>query len=280
MRQAPSRLAVFATMMVVSNTVSTPIARQIYGSKARDRSGKLRSFSSPFFIEYVMFLAMACVGLVEVAIQCRRRTVRSHTPLVQAELPGAPLLIASDAAPLKPKPRSRLRWDLLLLSLPAALDFLGSWLIYAGLLWVPASAETMLASAGTVFNALIRWLFLKKPLRPKEVFAIAVLTCGCTLIGLSQLLESKTSSIGLSNTLFIGVGLCLCAELAMAAENSVGEVLLQQSELSTFASVGMMGLYGVVAYVPIFAVLTATPNPPASFPKFRTLSTSTPFSAS
>jgi hypothetical protein len=48
----------------------------------------------------------------------------------------------------------------------------------------------------------------------------------------------------------------------MAAENSVGEVLLQQSELSTYASVGAMGMYGVVAYVPIFAVLAATPNPP------------------
>ena len=96
------------------------------------------------------------------------------------------------------------------------------------------------------------------------MFAIVVLTCGCTLIGLSQLLESKASSIGLSNSLLIGVGLCLCAELAMAAENSVGEVLLQQSELSTYASVGAMGTYGVVAYVPIFAVLAATPNPPVS----------------
>jgi drug/metabolite transporter (DMT)-like permease len=259
MLRVPSRLVVFATMMVVSNTLLTPITREIYATKAHDRSGKLRSFSNPFFLEYVMFLAMAFVGLVDVAIHCRRRKVR--TSLVQADLPGTPMLIASDATPLK-TPGTRLRRELLLLIIPAALDFLGSWLIFAGLLWVPASAETMLASAGTVFNALIRWLFLKKPLRPKEVFAIAVLTCGCTLIGLSQLLESKASSIGLSNTLLIGVGLCLCAELAMAAENSVGEVLLQQSELSTYASVGAMGMYGVVAYVPIFAVLAATPNPP------------------
>jgi drug/metabolite transporter (DMT)-like permease len=259
MLRVPSRLVVFATMMVVSNTLLTPITREIYATKAHDRSGKLRSFSNPFFLEYVMFLAMACGGLVDVAIHCRRRKVR--TSLVQADLPGTPMLIASDATPLK-TPGTRLRRELLLLIIPAALDFLGSWLIFAGLLWVPASAETMLASAGTVFNALIRWLFLKKPLRPKEVFAIAVLTCGCTLIGLSQLLESKASSIGLSNTLLIGVGLCLCAELAMAAENSVGEVLLQQSELSTYASVGAMGMYGVVAYVPIFAVLAATPNPP------------------
>jgi drug/metabolite transporter (DMT)-like permease len=261
MLRVPSRLVVFATMMVVSNTLLTPITREIYATKAHDRSGKLRSFSNPFFLEYVMFLAMACVGLVDVAIHCRRRKIR--TSLVQADLAGIPMLIASDATPLK-TPGTRLRRELLLLTIPAALDFLGSWLIFAGLLWVPASAELMLGSAGTVFNAVIRWLFLKKPLRPKEVFAIVVLTCGCTLIGLSQLLESKASSIGLSNSLLIGVGLCLCAELAMAAENSVGEVLLQQSELSTYASVGAMGTYGVVAYVPIFAVLAATPNPPVS----------------
>ena len=116
-----------------------------------------------------MFIAMAFVGLIEVFGYLRQRYAhkRGGPPEAQAQPSDTkheedarhlPLLPGLEAPPKEPA-----RSGLLVLAVPALCDFLGSWLIFAGMPNVDADAEPYLALTLTD-PCLPRPLCLPQPL--------------------------------------------------------------------------------------------------------------------
>lgn len=230
--------------MVASNVVLIPLNRIIYGTTVTVE-GQEKQFQRPFFLEFVMFLAMASCLILEVPGWCKRRR----------------------EAPIAFWPSRMMQLKLLM---PALCDLIGSWFIFSGALWLPASVVEMLSCSNTVFTLFLSVCFLKKRVVKHEWAGIALSFMGVLFVGLSQMMSRNTGpSAGQGGSVSTEASLTalgfLCVMLAhfwYAVEFVVTEKLLGENDLSAFMSVGMMGLWGIVLFVPLFALLQLTPTSP------------------
>lgn len=231
--------------MVASNVLLMPLDRIIYGTKIERVDGReTEHFQRPFFLEFVMFLAMAGCSLLEVPAWRRRDSPRRFWP---------PLHVC------------------IRLLVPAFCDLLGSWCIFTGALWVPASVVEMLACTNTIFTLLLSVRFLGKRPERHECIGIWLSIVGLLAVGASRLASVQsgegdaTDSSGMGLLTPLGMMLVVLAHFWYAAEFVVTEHLLGQYEVSAFLSVGVMGLWGVAMFAVIFPLLSLTPSEPQEY---------------
>merc|ERR1712085_246037 len=161
------------------------------------------------------------------------------------------------------------------LMLPALCDLIGSWLLFAGAIWVNASVVEMSSCTNTIFTPILSVCFLKKKIARHEYIGIALSVLGVVTVGISQVLSASEKSTDARaeesgeqswfSTIF---GLCLIfgANFWYAAEFIVAEKLLGDNEhLSAFMSVGVMGIWGSIMMLPVFVLTRSTPATPAEY---------------
>ena len=68
---------------------------------------------------------------------------------------------------------------------PALCDFSASFIMFVGLLWIPVSIWQMIRGSILLFTGLIRQLWLKKPLKKSEWYALLIIFVSLLIVGMA-----------------------------------------------------------------------------------------------
>ncbi|KAI0971744.1 hypothetical protein F4678DRAFT_73359 [Xylaria arbuscula] len=150
-------------------------------------------------------------------------------------------------------------FGILLLSLPAICDILGTTLMNAGLLMVAASIYQMTRGALVLFVGLFSLIFLGRKLHLFQWLSLVGVVLGVALVGLAGAIQpdSKGKATSLSTLVaedpeaaeavrvVLGVLLIAGAQIFTATQFVLEESLLERSSIEPIEVVGWEGLFGL-----------------------------------
>lgn len=151
---------------------------------------------------------------------------------------------------------------ILLLSLPAICDILGTTLMNAGLLLVAASIYQMTRGALVLFVGLFSVLFLKRRLHLFQWVSLVGVVLGVAVVGLAGAIwpDQKTKTgedpaVGVTEVgadallAIVGVLMIAGAQIFTATQFVLEEWLLERSTIDPIRVVGWEGLFGFIVTV-------------------------------
>ncbi|KAI0857981.1 hypothetical protein F4860DRAFT_487784 [Xylaria cubensis] len=146
-------------------------------------------------------------------------------------------------------------FGILLLSLPAICDILGTTLMNAGLLMVAASIYQMTRGALVLFVGLFSLIFLRRKLYLFQWLSLFGVVLGVALVGLAGAIQPDTKANAGSLTVedhsaeavqvVVGVLLIAGAQIFTATQFVLEESLLERSSIEPIEVVGWEGLFGL-----------------------------------
>ncbi|KAI0435148.1 hypothetical protein F5Y09DRAFT_293816 [Xylaria sp. FL1042] len=150
-------------------------------------------------------------------------------------------------------------FGILLLSLPAICDILGTTLMNAGLLMVAASIYQMTRGALVLFVGLFSLVFLGRKLQMYQWLSLFGVVLGVALVGLAGAIQpdSKEKATSLTTLVaedpaaaeavrvILGVLLIAGAQIFTASQFVLEESLLERSSIEPIEVVGWEGLFGL-----------------------------------
>ncbi|KAJ4424286.1 hypothetical protein N0V82_000986 [Gnomoniopsis sp. IMI 355080] len=143
-------------------------------------------------------------------------------------------------------------WRVLLLSLPAICDILGTTLMNCGLLLVAASIYQMTRGALVLFVGLFSVVFLKRRLHLFQWISLGGVVLGVAVVGLAGAIwpdqknaDAKIAEVGTEALLaIVGVLMIAGAQVFTATQFVLEEWLLERSTIDPIRVVGWEGLFG------------------------------------
>lgn len=143
-------------------------------------------------------------------------------------------------------------WRVLLLSLPAICDILGTTLMNCGLLLVAASIYQMTRGALVLFVGLFSVVFLKRKLHLFQWISLGGVVLGVAIVGLAGAIwpdqkkaDAKVAEMGSEALLaVVGVLMIAGAQVFTATQFVLEEWLLERSTIDPIRVVGWEGLFG------------------------------------
>lgn len=147
-------------------------------------------------------------------------------------------------------------FGILLLSLPAICDILGTTLMNAGLLMVAASIYQMTRGALVLFVGLFSLIFLGRRLHLFQWLSLVGVVAGVALVGLAGAIQPDAKAPANALTLvaedpadavrvIFGVLLIAGAQIFTATQFVLEESLLERSDIEPIEVVGWEGLFGL-----------------------------------
>ncbi|KAI0804102.1 hypothetical protein GGR55DRAFT_659791 [Xylaria sp. FL0064] len=150
-------------------------------------------------------------------------------------------------------------FGILLLSLPAICDILGTTLMNAGLLMVAASIYQMTRGALVLFVGLFSLIFLRRKLHLYQWLSLFGVVLGVALVGLAGAIQPDSRQKATSLTTMVaedpaaaealrvvlGVLLIAGAQIFTASQFVLEESLLERSSIEPIEVVGWEGLFGL-----------------------------------
>ncbi|KAI1116071.1 hypothetical protein F5Y14DRAFT_409151 [Nemania sp. NC0429] len=150
-------------------------------------------------------------------------------------------------------------YGILLLSLPAICDILGTTLMNAGLLMVAASIYQMTRGALVLFVGLFSLVFLGRKLHLFQWLSLFGVVLGVALVGLAGAIQPDSKAHGTSLVTLVaedpaaaeavrvvlGVLLIAGAQIFTASQFVLEESLLERSSIEPIEVVGWEGLFGL-----------------------------------
>ncbi|KAJ6226278.1 hypothetical protein M0813_10968 [Anaeramoeba flamelloides] len=139
---------------------------------------------------------------------------------------------------------------------PASCDFLATYLMNIGLMFLPASIWQLLRGSIVVFSAILTVLYRKRKVPKFQWVGVSIVTAGLTLVGCAAIL-SPHESTGKNYSNFvkgIGVMLVILAQFIQALQTIIEETLLHDYDDTNPAHiVSFEGLWGLCLCVFISA---------------------------
>lgn len=194
--------------------------------------------------------------------------------------PNADAASINSESTLLPSKRTRAGADgvlsgfgILLLSLPAICDILGTTLMNAGLLMVAASIYQMTRGALVLFVGLFSLVFLGRKLHLFQWLSLFGVVLGVALVGLAGAIQPDSKAHGTSLTALVtaedpaaaeavrvvlGVLLIAGAQIFTASQFVLEESLLERSSIEPIEVVGWEGLFGLAVTLTGMLVLHFT----------------------
>jgi len=147
-----------------------------------------------------------------------------------------------------------------ILFIPTFLDLLGTSFGGIGLVYCAPSIWQMLRGSIIIFTGLLSWIFLKRPLKAYQIFAICFTMIGLVAVGCSSYLDSldqvkSSSSLSDSSSepeengpgmVILGICFILLGQLVAACQMVVEEKLLKARNLAAMHIVGLEGSFGFI----------------------------------
>lgn len=145
-------------------------------------------------------------------------------------------------------------WRVLLLSLPAICDILGTTLMNCGLLLVAASIYQMTRGALVLFVGLFSVVFLKRKLHLFQWLSLGGVVAGVMIVGLAGAIwpdqkssggEAQPAEVGADALLaIVGVLMIAGAQIFTASQFVLEEWMLERSTIDPLRVVGWEGVFG------------------------------------
>jgi drug/metabolite transporter (DMT)-like permease len=203
--------------------------------------GLEKQFQKPLFQNMGMFLGMTLCLVIFEFQKCTQRSGEESLPL-KADA-------ATIQAAMVPVRGSDNRVYYMVL-VPAICDFLATYLMNIGLLWINASIWQMVRGSIIFFVAMIRWAWLKRKIHLFQWVGVLVVMLALCIIGYACINMSDTSTLQSSDyEKLAGVLLVFLAQLVQAIQCVVEEHLLHDINASDLQVVGLEGFWGLVLCV-------------------------------
>lgn len=239
------------------NTISMKIAFSISGVGV---DGEAEVFQKPWFITFVMFVAMTAALLFD----------RSLWPCGKASKTAAQVpLIAVHGAHGDSYHSHQMSWrkKVLFVAIPSVFDIIATGLCCMGFLYIPPSVWQLLRGAEMVFAAIFAVGCLGRRLFAFHWLGLLFCVAGIVLVGLASVwgedsarAAKGTDSEGAWIVLF-GMGLALLGQVVQAAQVVAEEWLLKDVDLPGLQIVGFEGLWGgLIMLSVVFPLLYALPG--------------------
>ena len=226
-------LAFWISLFLISGTCSLIFGKLLYQTQSIGRDGQLHHFEKPWFSNFIMFLGMSFLFCrFEINACINDKKIAKNPELAES------LLNAENK-----RPQKSVYYKVFA---PAFCDFLASFIMFVGLLWIPVSIWQMIRGSIIIFTGLIRQYWLKKPLNKAEWWSLVVIFLSLVLVGMASIFNSDsssgdTTSIGLK---ILGIVLVFVAQGIQALQTVIEEHLLQGIEAPATMVVGMEGVWG------------------------------------
>ncbi|KAM7453658.1 hypothetical protein BLSTO_05593 [Blastocystis sp. subtype 1] len=222
-------LILWITLFLVSGTCSLIFGKLLYQTPSIGRYGQTENFQKPWFSNFIMFFGMS---FLFIGFEVRHLLCTSHQEQSRARCHRL-------------RPIKSVYYKVFA---PAFCDFLASFIMFVGLLWIDVSIWQMIRGSIIIFTGLIRQFWLKKPLKASEWVALGVIFLSLAVVGVAQLLTPKqqqTEPVPVGK-MVLGMVLVFVAQGIQALQTVIEEHLLQGIEAPANMVVGMEGVWGFV----------------------------------
>jgi len=265
------RNVLLACGMLLSGCINTISKKEQNTSLARGWNQGEHSFTHPWFQTIIMFLGEALCIFGFLTQRCKAE---------KEEMNQQKNIQSSEGATPKPEDEQKKKDGVHakvfqpILLLPTALDLLGTSFGGIGLVYCAPSIWQMLRGSIIIFTGLLSWVFLKRPLKGYQIFAICFTMVGLVAVGCSSYLDSldhvkqsSSYSTSLSDEdsssvehespfqVVLGIIFILLGQFVAACQMVVEEKLLKGHNFAPMHIVGMEGSFGFVLM--LFIVLPA-----------------------
>lgn len=262
-----SLTAVYVAGLLVCGSLNTITMKISFTMSSVDLSGEEKVFQKPWFITFIMFVAMTLALCFDRSMRrcepCRRsKLTEAQVPLVADRSPGAELKAQVNGA--KPS------WSkkVLMVSMPSVFDILATGLCSMGFLYIPASVWQLLRGAEMVFAAIFAVTCLKRTLYGFNWLGLAFCVVGIVCVGLASVWgdeatakASEGTSGGNISLLLLGIALALSGQVVQAAQVVAEEWLLNDVDLPGMQIVGFEGFWGMLIMLSVaFPILYTLPG--------------------
>lgn len=235
------------------NTISMKVA---FTMKGEDLSGHEAVFQKPWFVTFVMFVAMATSLLFDKTMWRKRNGLQES-------------LI--DSCPKQPSEHASLTWGqkVRMVAFPAVFDIIATGLCSMGFLYIPASVWQLLRGAEMVFSAIFAVVFLRRKFLIFHWLGVLMCTLGIVLVGLASVWGSESQPTNASaasqeenvQLMLFGMGLALGGQVVQAAQVIAEEYLLKEVDLPGLQIVGFEGIWGgLIMLIVVFPLLLWLPG--------------------
>lgn len=259
--------AIYVTGLLVCGSLNTITMKISFTMSGVGLSGQEEAFAKPWFITFVMFVAMSLALAFDRSIRrcqpCRVSVSADKTSLLIDVSPGGPAAAAASGR--------NASWSkkVALVSIPAVFDIVATGLCSMGFMYIPASVWQLLRGAEMIFAAFFSVVFLKRKLWAHHWLGISLCVSGIMLVGLASVwgdesqrsAHSSEGDSGKPSYLLLGMGLALGGQVVQAAQVIAEEWLLTDMDLPEFQIVGFEGIWGGLVMLSVaFPVLAFLPG--------------------
>lgn len=233
------------------NTLTMKIAFTMSGTV----DGQTQRFEKPWFITFVMFVAMC------LALPCDSSMWKCRSAMASEPLLSPAVLMSRDAVQMT------WRQKVVRVLAPASFDIGATGLCCVGFLYIPASVWQLLRGAEIVFAAIFSVFCLGRWLYCFNWIALLLCVLGIVSVGLASVWgdEAQASAKGAESAVslqILGIGLALAGQVVQAAQVIAEEWLLKDVDLPGLQVVGFEGIWG--ALLMLMFVLPAVQMLPGS----------------
>mmetsp|Transcript_58083 Transcript_58083/g.101661 ORF Transcript_58083/g.101661 Transcript_58083/m.101661 type:complete len:342 (+) Transcript_58083:101-1126(+) len=126
---------------------------------------------------------------------------------------------------------------------PCCCDLIATALVCTGLAFVAVSVVQMCRGSIIIFACAMSFLFLGRRQHNYQLVGVVLVTVGISLVSMSAL---QAQSKGTSSNLFLGISLCIIAQVFQASMFVYEEKIMTQYVVEPLQVVGMEGLCGII----------------------------------
>ena len=161
-----------------------------YQTQSIGRDGQYHHFEKPWFSNFIMFLGMSFLFFkfeVDILVIIKSRWMLALTIARSRRILSLLIrfcfVFISCFTPSNEENKRPQRSVYYKVLYPAVCDFLASFIMFVGLLWIPVSIWQMIRGSIILFTGLIRQYWLKKPLNKSEWTSLVVIFFSLILVG-------------------------------------------------------------------------------------------------
>lgn len=254
--------ATYVTGLLIFGSLNTITMKIAFCTKSVGSSSHEESFHKPWFITFVMFVAMSLALPFDKDMR-RRCCGTSKGTELQGAIDQAPLLAANGNG------NKSLSWGrkVVMVAPAAVFDILATGLCSMGFVYIPSSVWQLLRGAEMVFAKIFGSIFLKQESYAFHWVGVLLCSMGIVLVGLasvwgesSQVQPSgKDASVG-SALVLMGMGMALAGQVVQALQVTAEEHLLKECDLPELQIVGFEGVWGGLIMLPVLVACYYVPG--------------------
>lgn len=145
----------------------------------------------------------------------------------------------------------------LIMAVPAAFGLVASSLVHASYIFIPASVVQMCRGSIVLFACALSMVFLRRRQHAFHFVGVGLVALGIVLVALAARLRGSDAATSMKGggLVFVGIVLCLGAQLFRASQMVVEERFLSKHRIPPLQVVGFEGVFGSLIVVLVLCIM-------------------------